>query len=301
MMQRKVIQLAGKTFVVSLPSTWAKQYKIKKGQELTVEPHGRMLQVSTTAQVGEFSKELDITGFSRALVRRCLGALYKAGYDRFEVRFSDPREFADAQEVIYEEFLGFEIVDQEKNSFSARQLSHVQPEEFPTVLRRIFRIIESMADESLEATQKKDQAWLLSIHLRDKSINKLADFCRRILNKQGLVEQRKVAPLYFIVETLEKVGDCFRDYSKYTSEHLFYDKALLSFHKKVNEYFRLFYELFYDFSLAKVDLLITKKQELEKEYDALLKKIQHHKAGIFLYTAYQLVYDMNGALMAYQL
>ena len=175
-MKRKVIQLAGKTHVISLPSTWVKQYKIKKGQELDVEPRGRVLHVSTKGEVGETTKNLDISGFSRSLVRRSLGALYKAGFDRFEVRFSHPRELADAQEVIYEEFMGFEIVNQEKNFFSAQRLSHIEPEELDNVVRRIFRIIQTMAEDSLEAVKKKDKQWLEQVYIRDFTINKLADF-----------------------------------------------------------------------------------------------------------------------------
>src|SRR3989338_1030460 len=234
-MKRKVIQLAGKTHVISLPSVWVKQYHIKKGQELDIEEKGRSLLVSSQGEVGETTKNLDISGFSRALIRRCLGALYKVGFDRFEVRFSHPQEFAHAQEVVYGEFLGFEIINQEKNSFSVRQLSHVGAEELDVVLRRIFRIIQGMANDSLEAIKKNDAQWLASIVLRDLSINKLADFCRRVLNKQGLHAQEKVAPLYFIVETLEKIGDVYRDFSKLSSEKIPLEKNIFLFQQKINE------------------------------------------------------------------
>lgn len=300
-MKRKVIQLAGKTHVISLPSSWVKQYKIIKGQELDVIPQGKTIIITASGDLGESTKHLDISGFSRSLIRRCLGALYKAGFDKFEVRFTNPREYADSQEVVYEEFLGFEIVNQEKNSFSVRQLSYVQPEELPIVVRRIFLIIQGMADESLEAITKKDKQWLSSISLRDLSVNKLADFCRRILNKQGLSEQRKVAPFYFIIETLEKIGDVYRDYAQLSSEELPKDKNLLLLHKKINSFYQHFYHLFYNFQLADVDRFITEKNILEKEFDKYLHTTKNSQQAILLYTLINMIYDLNGPLMAYQL
>ena len=301
-MKRKVIQLARKTHVICLPSVWVHQYNIKKGQELDIEEKGRSLLISAHGDLGESVKHLDISGFSRALIRRCLGTLYKVGFDRFEVHFSNPREYADAQEVIYEEFLGFEIVNQEKNTFSVRQLTHIEAEGLEVVLRRIFRIIQGMANDSIEAIKKKDKDWLTSIALRDLSINKLADFCRRILNKQGLMEQQKAAPLYFIVETLEKIGDAYRDYARQAAETIPQEKTLLDFHQKINIFFNSFYDLFYTFSLINVDKFLTTKTELEKQFHTLFKKSRTAQIYyLYLYSILYMVYDLNGPLMAYHL
>jgi len=46
-MKRKIIQTAGKTMVVSLPSAWVKKYGIKKGEEVEVEERGAEISVST--------------------------------------------------------------------------------------------------------------------------------------------------------------------------------------------------------------------------------------------------------------
>ena len=44
-MRRKIIQLAGKTLVVSLPSDWVKELGLKKGQEVEVSRVGRSMVI----------------------------------------------------------------------------------------------------------------------------------------------------------------------------------------------------------------------------------------------------------------
>ena len=46
-MKRKVIQLAGKTSVISLPSKWVQQQGIKKGDELEIKEEGSKIIVSS--------------------------------------------------------------------------------------------------------------------------------------------------------------------------------------------------------------------------------------------------------------
>ena len=45
-MKRKIIQLAGKTHVVSLPSKYVKKYGLKKGDEVDVEERGAQIVLS---------------------------------------------------------------------------------------------------------------------------------------------------------------------------------------------------------------------------------------------------------------
>lgn len=300
-MKRKVIQLAGKTYVVSLPSKWAKQYNIKKGQELEVQEKGRKISFSTQGTLGEETKHIDISSLSKRLIRRVLGALYKVGYDRFEVRFSHSEELVAAQEVVYEEFLGFEVVHQEKKHFSVIRLSHMESQEFDIVLRRIFLIIKEMGENTLLALEKKDKQQLSSVILRDFSINKLSDFCRRVLNKHGLANQNKVAPLYFIVETLEKIGDAYRDYAKNCIEKFPKGRSLFALQESINQFYIFFYETFYHFSLVRVDMLLKKQKELESDFKNYFSQKHFQEHALFLYLIYALVFDMNGALLAWHL
>ena len=55
-MKRKVIKLADKTSVVSLPSKWIKNYKVEKGDELDLEEIGNSILIKPSKQQTEIKK-----------------------------------------------------------------------------------------------------------------------------------------------------------------------------------------------------------------------------------------------------
>ena len=77
-MKRKVIQLAGKTLLVSLPIKWAKKYGIKKGNEVEVEERGKSLLIATEKAVSMEKKEIVLSG-PEEFIRRVISAEYKKG------------------------------------------------------------------------------------------------------------------------------------------------------------------------------------------------------------------------------
>ncbi len=79
-MRRSVIQLAGKTHVVSLPSKWIKKYGIKKGDELELEENNEKIVISKDSAKEIRSREIELNNYG-AMARRVIGALYKKGYD----------------------------------------------------------------------------------------------------------------------------------------------------------------------------------------------------------------------------
>ena len=301
-MKRKVIQLAGKTLVVSMPSKWVKKHNINKGDEILLEERGSKLIIGSEKELSHEKTELNIVDLE-PMVKRALGAVYKTGYDEVEV-ILEPKEFETAQEVIREEFIGFEVVYQGKSRLKVKKISSIDKQEFDIMLRRTFLIINQMANESLEAVQKSDTNWLKTIAFMDKDINKYADFCRRVLNKYGYTKFRVTPPLYFIVEQLEKIGDSYEDISDYVIKNKTKpSKETLELYKEVNHFFNTFYELFYRFDLKQLAMFGRKRYELIKKFNNLFEKCDRKEMMIllYLYTILDNTFDMNGALMAMNL
>ncbi len=295
-MKRKVIQLAGSTLVVSLPSSWAKKNNVKKGEEVDVDEKGSELCISTQNAMIEDSTSVSIVGID-PMVKRALGALYKAGYDEVEVEFA-PEELRTAQEVIREEFVGFEVVYKGKNTLTVKKISSIDPEHFDTMLRRMFLLLLQMAEESLEAVLEKDKEWLKAIAFMDKDMNKYADFCRRVLNKYGYKKYRVTSPVYFVVEQMEKIGDCYRDICVFAAENNpEIDPDLFS---EVNSFVEMFYKLFYSFDLKELAKFGKKRYELRDQFMQLLSE-GDSRMNMCLYNIVDNTFDMNGALMAVNL
>ncbi|MBN2454899.1 phosphate uptake regulator PhoU [Candidatus Woesearchaeota archaeon] len=301
-MIRKVIQLAGKTLVVSLPSKWAKGTGINKGSEVTVEEKGDKIIISSAAAKAGLKTEADITG-TVPMTKRVLGAIFKLGYEEVVVRFSSSEELAMAQEVIREEFIGFEVVKRSKNLLHIKSVTQLDPNEFPTILRRTFLALLGMAEESLVAAKKGDKLWLQTIALTDKDINKYADFCRRLLNQKGLSVAEKPLPMYYIVEQLERIGDSYRDICKAALEGEKMSLSAQKIHAELTAFFRMMYDCYYKFSLQKMAEVGKKKEALKKKLRQAFATAKKSELQILILLDKLTddIYDMNGAVMAVML
>lgn len=297
-MRRKVIQLARKTFVVSLPSKWVKQQGIKKGDEVDVEDKDSRLVINTKNEAVE-QKNIDVSALN-TMLGRCIGALYKGGYDEIEVRFETPEQLDIIQKVLMRTCIGLEIVKQGNKYLVAKEISKSEPEEFETVLRRTFLFLMNIAEESLEAMKNKKMNELKKLTFRDDTINRFTDFCRRIINKRRY-DKSKGAPLYFIIEELEKIGDNYRDMCRYFREHpMNLTKKIEEIYKETNALLREFYELFYKFDFARVERFGIRKKELTEKIKRALMKAEKEEVMLLLYLdrITESLFDMSGPLMS---
>ncbi len=300
-MRRKVIKLGNNSLLVSLPSAWVKQHGITKGDELVLEEKDGKLVLNTTHAPSGNAASIDVTNLP-PLVKRALGALYKKGYDEFTVHFADQDELELAHEVIREEFTGFEVVHHGKNHLVAREISQPHADQFDAVLRRMFFVIKDYANDVTSALTNKDRDWLKRLVLRDKDVNKLADFCRRLINKHQTTQT--ATALYFIVEQLEKISDRYRDMSGYAAHHhLAPTKTLLSMLNEVTAYFDHFTSCFYQFSLPAMNTFVTRRKALLAALDTLHQRASpdEHRILFWLEDITEKLFDLNGPLMALRL
>jgi len=299
--KRKVIKLGKNSLLVSLPSTWVKQHGISKGDEISLDEKEGKLVLSSASTPQGTKATIDITNLN-PIIKRALGALYKKGYDEFTVHFSDHDELELAHEVIREEFIGFEVVQHGKNHLVVREISQPHADQFDTVLRRQFLVIKDFANETASALSGKDHDWLKRLTLRDKDVNKLADFCRRLINKNQASQQ--ATALYTIVEQLEKISDRYRDICTHAGQKgLAPSKAALGMLSKVNTYFEDFYHCFYQFSLPGLNDFVAKHKELlglfAKSYDHANPAEQ--RILFWLEDITEKLFDLNGPLMVLRL
>ena len=235
-------------------------------------------------------------------MRRTLGALYKKGYDEFTVHFANREELELAHAVIREEFTGFEVVHHGKNHLVAREISQPHADQFDAVLRRQFLVIKDYANDIATALAQKDYAWLQRLVLRDKDVNKLADFCRRLINKQQ--SGQNSTALYVIIEQLEKISDRYSDISYFASEkRVPPSKTLLKAYDTINTYLDHYYQCFYQFSLPSMKDFVAKRRPLIAALqDARERTTRDEQRILFwLEDITEKLFDLNGALMALRL
>ncbi len=272
-MKRKVIQLAGKTFVVSLPTSWARQWGIKKGEEIEVTENGPKLIISTAKPRDVRKSNVDLTKASERTIRWVLSSLHKKGYDEIEVITDKPEQAALIDELLKDLFIGFAVIHRTNNRCIIRSLSKELDDQFDTVLRRAFLVTLTLAEQSCELLkQGKPLTKLLEL---EKTNNQLTNFCERMLNKYGHNEPVKSTFLYTIIWNLEKIAD---DY-KYICEERKASTKTQQIYERTNKLLRRYYELFYGFSIKLLDELADEQKKLQEE---IKKELTSSKDTIIL-------------------
>ncbi len=300
---RKIIQLGGDTFVVSLPSAWARQHKLKKGDELEVEEQGPRLVFYPKSEAKPGVVSVDVSG-TEPVTKRILGALYKAGYDEFEIRYGSQKEAEIVQQTVRNSFVGFEIVGRTKQALVIKNVSAPNYEEFDTLIRRVFLLLVEFGEECFKAVASGDYAKILAVAALDEDINRHVNFCRRTLNTLGHKVASRVAPTYHLVEQLERVGDCYKRLCFVAAETEPASKRWLNdLLADANFFVRKFYELYYEFSLVGVAEFWKERERLEKSVAASFELAGKRELPI-VFAISEIIDNMagaNGALLTARL
>ena len=302
-MERKIIQLGNDTFVVSLPSVWVKHHKLKKGDGLEVEEEGPKLVIFPKSEAKPGKAVVDVSG-TQPVTKRIVAALYKAGYDEVEITFKSPEELETIERTIRDEFVGFEIMSKTKQTLTAKIISQSVHEEFETLLRRVFLLLLEMGSECFKAVNSGELGELQSVADMDININRYVNFCRRTLNVIGHRVVGKVAPTYYLVEQLERVGDCYKYLCVALSKsRLVPSTALKNLLADANFIVRRFYELYYSFSLQGLAEFWKEKERVGKNMAEAFESAKERELhAMFLVS--EIVNNMavaNGALLTAKL
>lgn len=270
-MKRKVIQLAGKTSVVSLPSKWIKAYNIKKGDELDLEELGNSILIKPLRAGTETKKiDLKIDTFSERTFRYAISALHKAGYDEITLYYENQKLKDTIQNVLQNLLLGFVVIEQTTKKVVLKNVANEIDSEFNPALRRAFLVTISLANSSIEAITSRQFSTLTSLINLEMSNNQLTSFCLRLMNKGLYKDENKKIFLATVIWNLEKIADEYKSICiNLSNNNKEISPEILNLYKEVNELFTLYYELFYSFSPEKLNTLIDKKYEITEKINKI--------------------------------
>lgn len=284
-MKRSVIQLAGRTLLVSLPAKWVDANNVKKGDELELIEDGHRITINTEQKSKLETAELN-ADFLGALIQRYIYALYKKGIDEIRINYSDPKIADLIRDTLLNETVGYEIVSQTPRSCDIKLITSGNIEEFDSLLRRTFLLLISMAEETETAIKNKDFEHLSKTAQLEAPNNRLTTVCRRSLNKWGTDKFNKVGPIYYIIEDLENVADeykylCMKLYDLKNSTKTVKPEVLTLF-EKTNHIIRTFYEAFYKFDPAKFVTIFDSRKKLVKDAHDLIENKKLTSAEFYL-------------------
>ena len=302
-MKRKLVKQGRNALTITLPAEWTKKFGLKAGDEVDVQDIKNNISVSVEKNQEMGKKIIDVSGLG-PMTKRILGAIYKAGYDEVEVRFETPEELEMVQNIVRQEFIGFETVHHSRNSLVFKQVASIDPNEFNTMVRRMFLIIKSMGEDCAAAIRKKDNNLLKMVSLRDKDVNNIADYCRRLINSYSHQIEGRAYPLYFIIEQVEKIGDLYKGLCNFLIENRYDANGdLAEILEQTNLFFDDFYNAYFNFDVRKMPIFLNNKNKLIKRLDALSDKSSKEEYALLFYIRSMVdqIYDMNGSLMSTKL
>lgn len=298
-MRRKVVQHGPTTLTISLPSKWIKEHGVEKGSELTIEDDGDELKILANKKIKHETKHINISGNNR-VAGNALAALYKYGYDNIIIQYGGIDELEKIHKVLSFTCSGFEIIKETKNEIHIIKVSELQHEEFNVLFRRIFFFLLTVSEETLDAVKKHDQSEFEKLVIRDQNINKLADLCRRIINRGGQKSFRANTAIYHITEQLERIGDNYKEINKtlITRKKSVSKKFILGL-EKAHEFLKMFETIFFDFSLKKINDFMLHYAKLHQEIADLMVQAPQSEVIIFfeLMNITRELYNLNGATM----
>ena len=252
-MRRKLIQLAGKTLVISLPSVWARKHGLEKGEEIEVSERGRSLVVEPTKPDRGSTAKVDVSGLNASLVWHAIVSRYIMGFAEIEVSFtqgniSDPRSGStvaveQAIERTLEVMIGMEIIRNTKRTITIREVSSTTAEEYPALLRKVWLMVLTLIEDGTAGLEKNDQAAFKNALRLERNINRLSLYALRMLHMGVAPEVSNALVEGRMLQALEIMGDALAALEKVKPS-----PALLKQLKLVAAFLRLAYECWFAFS-----------------------------------------------------
>lgn len=269
-MKRKIIQQGPATLMISLPAKWVKKYGLKKGEEVELDEEGSALKINVQKTKEILKTEINLKEFGR-LSKRAIGALYKQGFDEIKINFETSKDIETVNQTIAE-FIGFEIVSQNDKGCVIKEISIPKEEEFDLMLNRTMLLLKSVAEDCYNGLKKDQKELLKALPDRDVTINKYANYCRRILNKYGYAESKKIPMLYYIIEEIENLGDEYKYLAMFVVQNnLRLNEKQLKLVESVNKLLDLLYHLILKFDKEKAVELFANKNEFSSNIHILEK------------------------------
>lgn len=293
-MQRKVIQIANSTQLISLPRKWVLQHGVKKGDCLDIKENGNQIIVSTQSFVKLNSTEVDVLGMDRDSLMFFVRALYKNGYDEIKLNFNTPliqhirlNTKVRTIDVISKEISrlpGMDIFSNKENYCIIKTISEDSPKALDNMIRRIFLMTLETLNDMHDGWKSNSSSILDSIQLKHDNITKFIAYSQRIINKVGCETTQKNCNMYHILEEIDEILDLIKFNARMLSEYnIKSSNEALKIYKKIIESFETCSHLFYKFDPINVTEINTKRYEILGLVTKSLKNFSKKELSILAY------------------
>lgn len=227
-MKRKLVKQGAATLMVSLPSKWAKKFRLGKGDEIDIEETDSNLIISKEAVKEKKQANIDLTNYTESSIRTAVVNAYRAGYDSIEISFKDEKQYKILLNTLKNYIIGFEITKKEKDFCIIENITEPSEEQFEVLFRKILYNISLLINNTEKRLKENAQFGdyeevVFKIHQYD-------NFCRRVMSKKNLFGSKSnlfwtfsgilihgQREIYLLNKFLDKNKVTFRNFELYES------------------------------------------------------------------------------------
>jgi len=273
-MKRKINLVGNSTLTVSLPSQWAKERGLKKGDEIDVCLGDSSLILSLAGQKQKEKEiSLDISNFSKHMLCRHLEVLYMIGYGKIILTYTVQEILADKEKKkvnvknlikhLSNRFIGMEIVSQGKNMTELRCFLLDEEKDLQKIEKRIFFLLKDTFDEFLDCLDGRHHEFNPNVHDYHENVSKFITYYLRVLDQSNTSENEK-KQLHTLHLIIDKLMDKFRHINEMIHRHGCTERV----RKHLKNIFELVYEQFSALHSGEI-----KKELVSKRYD-LVRQVE---------------------------
>ena len=214
---RRILEISG-TYYVSLPKSWVRFHKLKRGDTVFVRVSEEgTLEISPREEREEEGVRAIEVQLDDYVDRRILAA-YLKGYDIIEAVTTGKvsRRHVAMIESISSRLIGLEIVDETQNRVTLQSFSK-GPVEVWSIIKRMSDIAKSMYGDSILALARGDSELAMSVIKRDDNVDRLYFFTVRIIRsslsslrrllRRGELSALELLDYRLLAKAIEQIAD----------------------------------------------------------------------------------------------
>jgi phosphate uptake regulator len=268
-MKRSVLKISERSLAITLPSEWIKKQGVKKGDCVEVLENNNQIHIDSQ-KVKEISINLEDSNVQ--VIVKAIVTSYHFGNDIIKLRFSKTafdlktqkeKETIEAIKETVNQLIGFEVVSETENSCIIKDVACFNGEEFKTLLRRSFLLINEFANDSYYCAKGEKSEDLKG---KNVCIRKFVNYMKRYLNKTG--KGPKTIAYNDLLNSLMMISTCFRVISRDKRK---YSVKVLGIFYDIVELLNESYKNFYNFDFSKSSELLKKRKDIFLRFDFATK------------------------------
>ena len=284
---RKIISFGDSSFVVSLPKDWVTKNGLKKGDPVNVEEKDDGIKITpVNRKQSPSTKEINISfdGNVRKLNAELVYA-YVENYNLINILGKDLFSYMKQIEQTVDNFVALEVMQKSPTKIVIKDCLNLNEISVYDTLRRIDRIVLSMAEDVKNYFTGKVKNVNESLEYKEKDVTRLSNLLFKILKRSFDPNDKALLNLslddiFFYWEVIlfvEKVGDQLKRMPRNINAPLpndfilIFDKVMEQYSEAMNANFNVNYE-------AAINVIVNKRK-IYDEIDNLADKLPARSLG----------------------